>query len=139
MESEIYLPNLPGYRTKPIQSGSKKSSLRLVDGLPIISEDFLPRLTKGRDQQDIYDRNSTSLVSTTSSLIPKSKIRMDPSKLGMILNFKAFFEEDIAYSSKSDERTRVRVCSILYFVENGCISVVEKSQPNSGLPQGCFT
>jgi hypothetical protein len=136
IDNEVFFPNLPGYRSKPVPSGSKKTSLRLVDGLPIVSEDFLPRLTKNRDQKDIDERNATSLVSMTSSLVPRMKIRISPSKVGVILNFKAFFEEDIAYSSKSHERSRIRVCNIMYFAESGCITVVEKPQPNSGIPQG---
>lgn len=135
-EQESYFPNLPGYRSKSSSLGGKRSILKKVDGEAVVTDDILPNIGRSQDYSDAYTQNATSLVSSTSSLMPRPKMRINPQTIGVVLSFHAFFEEDVMYSALTSEGKRIRVCNINYYAETGLISVIEKQQLNSGIPQG---
>ncbi len=54
----------------------------------------------------------------------------------LVYRFMAYFKESVPESSI--ESFRVRKCDILYYKEDNTISIKEKSEQNSGIPQGQF-
>ena len=51
-----------------------------------------------------------------------------------VLRFKAYFKEHVTESSF--ENYRIRPCSILYYLEDDTIQIIEFKSENSGMPQG---
>ncbi|KAK9828561.1 hypothetical protein WJX72_000760 [[Myrmecia] bisecta] len=54
----------------------------------------------------------------------------------MVLRFYAYFKESVPECE--EENFRIRACVLLYYLEDGSLSVVEPKQDNSGLDQGTF-
>ena len=54
----------------------------------------------------------------------------------MTLTFHVYFEESADAQGNNTDRARIRKCHIHYFLEDDTISIVEKPQVNSGIPQG---
>lgn len=118
------VPNLPGYRSKPIKPGPKKSVFTLVGGQVFLKDEYRPSSPGGEDE--------TSIASIASSTFNKSKKFFDETRVGVILNFHAFFEEAV----EGQYQKQVRYCNIFFYSEEGSLKVVEKPQVNSGVSQG---
>lgn len=116
-----YLPNLPGFRSKEIPTGSKKQYFHFVRGEIFMKDEGLPQLA-----------DDMSLTSSMSR--PSTKQNMN--NINIVLTFQAYFEETSSYSTAAIDQNRVRKCNIFYFLENNTISIVEKPVMNSGIPQG---
>lgn len=52
------------------------------------------------------------------------------------LRFYGFFEEKV--SESAFEKNRIRNLIIYYYLEDMSVSIIEKTQNNSGIPQGDF-
>eukprot|EP01038_Epipyxis_sp_PR26KG_P005599 gene5599-7728_t len=121
--SNSFLPNLPGYRSREIKKGPKKSFFKLVNGQVIQKEDYLPPL--GSSGED----DGGSLASVGS---PSKTKRLYLDDIGKILNFQAYFEE----LPDNGDPVRIRKCNIYFYLEDKTLKVVEKPQINSGVSQG---
>ncbi|EDV26223.1 EF-hand domain-containing family member C2 [Trichoplax sp. H2] len=51
-----------------------------------------------------------------------------------VLRFDAYFQE--AVQERREENYRIRMCKVLFYLEDDTIQVVESQQRNSGMPQG---
>jgi len=120
-----FLPNLPGYRSHEIPLTTKKHFFKIIDGLVIPKEEYLPAVNTIDDE--------LGSVGTIGS--PKLRTRTKSRKSGndkAILTFHAYFEE---YPENGNPK-RIRKVNVFYYVEDGTIKIVEKPQMNSGLTQG---
>lgn len=126
-----FLPNLPGYRSSsssPIkESNGRKSLFVKVQGECIYKEEPDIQTTL----LDMNDLSSTSIVSTTA-LQHHKKIKFHEEYANVIMNFKAFYEDQIF----ENKPPTIRKCIIQYFAESGEIAMKELQSRNSGLPFG---
>ena len=127
VEITQFLPNLPGYRTKPLPSGFKKSKFQLVNGAVFLKDEF--ELQSSLTTNNINDEDSTTL-----SIGSPGKKRISMKDIGKVLNFSAYFEE-IPDGLPSDAH-QIRKCNIFYYLEDESVKVIEKPQLNSGVTQG---
>ena len=134
-ETEGFLPNLPGFRAREYHSGTKKSYFTLVDGKPFLRREVQVD-NSSLNLADDASLTSTSLVSSTSSLNVRPKLRTHIENVNIILAFNTYFEEQVPFASSRGNENRIRKATIYYFTEDGTLSVVEKPQKNSGMPQG---
>mmetsp|Transcript_18470 Transcript_18470/g.21249 ORF Transcript_18470/g.21249 Transcript_18470/m.21249 type:complete len:685 (+) Transcript_18470:124-2178(+) len=157
-------PNLPGFRkSSPLRPQSPKGqSLNFVNGFMMVNTPLprepLNQLSLCRrpmtasavlcskevtDCQDVSGRysfsrkkgdrenNALGLPFSPSSQLP-SFIEHDR----RVLLFNAFFEEEVLQSAL--ETTRIHVCDIFFYAEDGTLEIIQKKQENSGIPQGVF-
>jgi hypothetical protein len=120
------LPNLPGFRSKGIQAGPKKSCFQIVNGQAFLRDEYIPQT------QNIEPDDGTSIHSFTQNTINKARKQLAADKQNVILNFLAYFTESVDGTS----RPQVRQCNIFFFVEDGSLKIVEKPVLNSGVSQG---
>ena len=120
-----YLPNIPGFRPKqgPKLNGAKKSFFKLVGGEVFLKEEALPTLA------EIGDETSTIAIGTIS---PKKKRLPSEDVANLILTFNGYFED----RDQSTGALKIRECKIYFYVADSTVKVVEKTQQNSGMPQG---
>lgn len=121
-----FLPNLPGYKPKPIPSGTKKHCFKVVDGQAFLRDEYIPQSTSNE-----FDEG-TSINSFTTTTINKARKQLALTNANIILNFAAYFQEYVEGSN----RPQVRLCNIYFYVEDGSVKVVEKPILNSGVSQG---
>lgn len=116
-----FLPNLPGFRPRPNNSGKKRHCFDVVNGQVFLRPDFIP-------ENSIAEG---SVASIGSSIVQKARKQLSLEQK-VVLNFLAYFEEVV------DEKSppQVRYCNIYFYCEDGSVKVVEKPQINSGVPQG---
>ena len=130
-----YLPHLPGFRSNgsTIRSGAKKQCFEFVRGQIFLKDAALPPVEK----VDIQDKSVLTIGAGTSSLlnVDKSLKHELIKQVGLVLTFTAFFRENVPVDDGIEE-DRVRTCLIFFNIEDSKIMVVEKSQLNSGIPQG---
>lgn len=138
--SEYYsvLPNLPGFRPQVTYKKGKTAYLQIVDGgnFLVDKKDNLPNISNLNSTENKNIQGTTSLISSTSSLAPKQRIRSNIEDINVILTFQAYFEEDVPYNENELIRNRIRKCTIIYYAETGCLAVMERQQQNSGMSQG---
>ena len=134
-EHESFLPNLPGFRARDHHTGAKKQFFTIKNGSPFLQRDGLPELGPG-SISDEASLTSTSLVSTTSSLVARPKIKPVIENIGINLCFNCYFEESVFHTTSNNDEVRVRRCNIYYYTEDNSLAVVEKTTQNSGIPQG---
>ncbi|GMH49726.1 hypothetical protein TL16_g00594 [Triparma laevis f. inornata] len=131
----LSVPNLPGYRpnNNRKQAGAdgfaRKQIWSISHGVAIADEP-IPNVAELV--------RSGSAASIPLALQPKIK---DAGKRylnqgGVCLRFFGYFKEAVYESSI--ENYRVRHCEINYFLEDDTMSICEKKQENSGVPQGTF-
>lgn len=118
-----FLPNLPGFRARPHQSGGKKQFFMLVGGQVFLKDEYIPPAT---------DDDAHSVGTFGSATINKTRKLTAPSVQPITLNFTAYFEE----CPEGERVPQVRVCHIYFFTEDGSLKVVEKAEQNSGTNQG---
>lgn len=123
------LPNLPQYRQKRTPIGKKLRTLDVVNGDIFIRPGLPPISTNSL----IDDHSVNSLGSP--SLLAKSRPRSPEHEVHLILTYQAYFEE-LEVHNPAGSDPRVRKCNIYFYVEDQTISIVEKPQINSGIPQG---
>ncbi|RYY82454.1 hypothetical protein EON63_13290 [archaeon] len=121
---QSFLPNLPGFRSRPPNTGSKKHYFKLVNGSVFLKDENLP----GAGPED--DNNSVGTLG--QSTITKARKMLHTSKAAAILNFTAYFEETLP----SSPDPLIRSCNIFFYTEDGSLKVVEKPQANAGVTQG---
>ena len=120
-----YAPSLPGYKPHPTRENNKKVCyFQTINGNKFVSD---------RDPGS-PDKMKMSLSASISALGNTSTTQYFPSSCldSPVLNFTAV----VAEMAMDSEITRERRCTILFFVENGTIKIVEHAQVNSGIPQG---
>lgn len=127
MEVAPFLPNLPGYRTKALPSGFKKSQFQLVDGMVFLKDDVA-------DLQSSQTMSLNDEESTTLSVGSPGKKKISIKDIGKVLNFSAYFEE--RPDGLPADAKQVRKCNIYYYLEDESVKVIEKPQLNSGVSQG---
>eukprot|EP00602_Paraphysomonas_sp_CaronLab_P006236 CAMPEP_0185024950 /NCGR_PEP_ID=MMETSP1103-20130426/8101_1 /TAXON_ID=36769 /ORGANISM="Paraphysomonas bandaiensis, Strain Caron Lab Isolate" /LENGTH=486 /DNA_ID=CAMNT_0027558049 /DNA_START=121 /DNA_END=1578 /DNA_ORIENTATION=+ len=118
MSSDL-LPSLPGYKAHPIRTnGAKKQYFMTLNGHKFVKDDC-------GDSPDCELSASASIATLGSSasakFFPSSNV--DSS----VLNFTATVADVHDYSANP----RSRRCSILYYVEDNTVKIVEHPQPNS--------
>jgi hypothetical protein len=119
-----YLPNLPGFRPRPLHSNPQKiSCFDIVNGESYLRPQYIP--------QSQIPADDASVTSIGNTIVTKARKQVLSPK-NVILNYSAYFEERVEGSSMP----QVRSCNIYFYVENGTIKVVEKPQVNSGVSQG---
>lgn len=119
-----YLPNLPGFRPRPLNPNLQKiSCFDIVNGEAYLRPQYIP--------QSQYPSDDTSVTSIGNTIVTKARKQVLSPK-NVILNYSAYFEERVEGRSQP----QVRSCNIYFYVENGTIKVVEKPQVNSGVSQG---
>lgn len=121
-----FLPNLPGFKAREMSSGFKKSYFAKTDGV-IFVKDESPMMGGGLDEGSVGTFNTSMLSRSGKKTLGNPDI---------ILTFHAYFEEAANAPGNNTDRIRIRKCNIYYFLEDGTISIVEKPQVNSGIPQG---
>lgn len=121
----LCLPNLPGYKAKEFPPGQKKRFFQIVGGQTFIKDEYIQPSPEGDE-----DSSVTSIIFSR----PKTVTNLD--LVNMILTYQAYFEESSSFSTTTIDSKRVRKCNIYYYLENNTLSIVEKSQMNSGMPQG---
>eukprot|EP01031_Cornospumella_fuschlensis_P027408 gene27408-33102_t len=119
---QSFLPNLPGFRARPRNTGSKKHYFKLVNGAVFLKDENIV----GPDD----DNNSVGTLG--QSTVTKARKMVHTNKASAILNFTAYFEETIPTSPDP----LIRSCNILFYTEDGSLKVVEKPVANSGVTQG---
>ena len=124
MSGQEFLPNLPGFRAREPPSGLKYKFFSKTDGVIFVKDDAAP--VKTLEEGSIASFNST---------MTKSK-KVNSEFINVILTFNAYFEEAANAPGNNTDKARIRKCNILYFLEDDTISIVEKAQVNSGMPQG---
>ena len=80
----------------------------------------------------------------TSQNVTKSKVPSDNKNLlpqwikydKNVLRFEGYFDEHVTESAY--ENWRIRPCTILYYLEDDTVHVIENKYENSGIPQGDF-
>mmetsp|Transcript_14106 Transcript_14106/g.23465 ORF Transcript_14106/g.23465 Transcript_14106/m.23465 type:complete len:613 (-) Transcript_14106:247-2085(-) len=118
-----FLPNLPGFRSKPTPSGYRKHIFQIVNG-QVIEQDRA--ITSG---SEVMDDASVTSIGNTIATLHKRKPTMEMQ--GLTLTFQAYFEE-----RPIDRPAQVRKCNIYFFIDDGSLKIVEKPQVNSGVSQG---
>ncbi len=120
-----FLPNLPGFRAKELNTGPKKQHFTLVNGQVFLRDECLPAIGNG-------DGDDSSVMTFGSQSMTKTKRNIATENL--ILTFQAYFEErpDNSHAKSS----QIRKCNVYFYLEDGTIKIVEKPQLNSGVSQG---
>lgn len=77
-----------------------------------------------------------SMVSFSSATVARTGRKVNAENINVTLTFHAYFEEAADAPGNNTDRPRIRKCNIYYFLEDDTISIVEKPQMNSGIPQG---
>lgn len=135
-EALAFLPNLPGYRSKPVRSVKKEAHLRTINGSNFMKEDIFPKLD-GPSSPGGGDDGSVNTYNTSmTSFANKIKPRGGPDSSEAFLTFSAYFEEVSSYSTAPIDQMRIRKCKILFSLEAGTTTIIEKPVINSGIPQG---
>lgn len=119
-----YAPSLPGYKPHPQRENNKKICyFKTVNGNKFVSD---------RDNSGSAPPLAPS--SSIASLGSSSSGKFFPSSCSdsEVLNFTA----TVVDTPLDSDIARERRCSILYYVTDGSIKIVEHAQINSGTPQG---
>lgn len=119
------LPNLPGFRAKPANTGFKKTYFKLVDGQGFLKDEYVPPL-------GTLEGDEGSVASFANTTVSKARKQLALQNANVILNFGGYFEEYVEGSN----RAQVRYCNVFFFVEDGTLKIVEKPVINSGVSQG---
>lgn len=131
------LPQLPGYRSNTHRIGSKKQTLKYIEGQRYLL-----------DPADGYSETVKNLKSsdscTTLSLGRSRPGEPAPTKpafrfvlnSNQVLCFFGYFKEAVHESNL--ENHRIRKCEILFYLEDDSMQINERKQENSGVPQGNF-
>lgn len=122
------LPNLPGYRPRELHSSSRPTTFEIVAG-HMFQRDQLPLIGTGG-----LEESSLSSIGSASRLT-KSRSKSPTRGEHLTLTFQAYFEETPSFGPEMGQQ-RIRRCNIYYFIDDGKLSIVERSQPNSGMTQG---
>jgi hypothetical protein len=138
-----FLPNLPGYRLQKnapaTASGAKRVKMfRIIDGLVFPKDLSLPNIeTNGGEfngEKSVMVLGSGGMTSLISR--PQSRA-LEMNRVNVVLTFFASFIQvspngsiDTANNKKS------RTVNIYFYTEDGTMSIVERPELNSGLPQG---
>lgn len=143
-----FLPNLPGFRTSKslTQTGAKKQCFHFVNGQIFMKDETLPPVGGLGGSVDLTDRSVLS-IGTTSNILTRPLSRAEKQQSAQVVNtvltFQAYFVEQMesdpdSYdpASSSLAESRVRKCNIYFYVDSGCMMIVEKPSLNSGIPQG---
>lgn len=120
-----YAPSLPGYKPHESRDNNKKACyFQTVNGNKFVSD----RDNNAPQNQKMAGSSSIASLgnSASSKFFPSSCLDSD------VLNFTAIVAETHMETNVSRERR----CSILYYVTDGTIKIVEHAQTNSGIPQG---
>lgn len=121
-----YLPSLPGFKAREVPSGTKHHYFKKNDGVIFVKEDV--PLGQGLDEN--------SIVSFSSGTLSRTGRKVNTENINVTLTFHAYFEEGADAPGNNTDKPRIRKCHIHYFLEDDTISIVEKPQMNSGIPQG---
>jgi len=137
IDTNKLLPNLPGYRVKEAPNGIKKQHFLMINGEKFIKDDVLPSISAGTATfADDASVNTSAYSTAMTSFSNKPKSRPGLSSAPDVYTFHAYFVEVSSYSKAPIDETRVRKCNIHYYIESGMITIIEKPQLNSGMPQG---
>ena len=120
-----YAPSLPGYKPHTERENNKKTCyFQTVNGNKFVSD----RDNTSPNKQKLSASSSISALGSSSSgkFFPSSCLDSE------VLNFTA----TVIDTQMDSNGARERRCSILYYVQDGSIKIVEHAQVNSGTPQG---
>lgn len=138
VESHEVLPQLPGFRSNVHKSGSKKQSLKYIEGQRYLLE------PPGSDNMMGSAKMSSSNSATSLTLSRGRPGEPAPTKpafryvlnSAQVLCFFGYFKEAVHESFL--ENHRIRKVEIYYYLEDDAMQIVERKQENSGVPQGNF-
>ena len=135
-----FLPNLPGYRIKkhvPQPGGPKRVKMfRIINGLVFPKDLTLPHI----DANGVESRGEASMMalgsggSTALASRPESRA-IDLRNVNVVLSFQAHFIQRNP-NGTVDSGNMTRKVNLYFYIEDGTMSIVERPQMNSGVPQG---
>lgn len=118
MSSCNFIPNLPGFKPHEVhKSGQKKHFLSITGGHRFVEDSKYEAFSN-------YDLTASASIASLGSVSP-TKISGSSTSLQPILKFAAEFDGG-------------RKCTILFYVEDNSIKIVESTEANSGRGSGVF-
>eukprot|EP00192_Tetraselmis_astigmatica_P007562 CAMPEP_0117683132 /NCGR_PEP_ID=MMETSP0804-20121206/20178_1 /TAXON_ID=1074897 /ORGANISM="Tetraselmis astigmatica, Strain CCMP880" /LENGTH=777 /DNA_ID=CAMNT_0005493587 /DNA_START=388 /DNA_END=2721 /DNA_ORIENTATION=- len=138
----IPIPLLPGnkvYNPKDYQR-PKQQRCRVEQGIAVLMDHPYERKvdTSGTTkQQTLYTPKSTKAI--TEAFNQTNQQQVLPPWVAYdrkVLRFYAYFQESVPESPL--EHSRVRKCTVLFYLEDGTLQILEQREDNSGMPQGSF-
>jgi len=139
------LPNLPGYRVLPTAAKSAKKTqlFQHIDGMIFPKELPAPAPYHDGSDESVHTHDVMSLGpggTTSMTSRPHSRPHIQSQlytvkSAAIVLSFIASFTS-ISPNGSLDDGKKVRKANIYYYEEDGTMSVVERPQLNSGVPQG---
>ena len=142
-ESMLYRPQLLKYKYKTciekpvltdtydpdtmnsLKSLMKTTSINLAHQKNALSSRYNERF------QTSQNATKSQITSENKNLLPQW-IKYDKN----VLRFEGYFDEHVTESAY--ENWRIRPCTILYYLEDDTVHVIENKYENSGIPQGDF-
>jgi len=122
-----FLPSLPGFKPREIPTGQKAHYFSKKGDVTFVKEE-------GNMPGEGLDEGS--MASFSSGTLARTGRKINAENINVTLTFHAYFEEAANAPGNNTDKSRIRKCNIYYFLEDDTISIVEKPQMNSGIPQG---
>ena len=143
-ESMLYRPQLLKYKYKtciekpvltdtydPDTMNSLKSLMKTTSLNMNLSRQKNPSYTRYQEHFETSNNIKSQIPSDNKNLLPQW-IKYDKN----VLRFEGYFDEHVTESAY--ENWRIRPCTILYYLEDDTVHVIENKYENSGIPQGDF-
>jgi len=119
-----FIPNLPGFKPHDIhRNGKRVNHLRVFEGIRFVLENESGSSLHGNASTSSLDLNASASITSLGSVAPGKHPQGSHSEYP-ILKFDAIFG--------------TRKASILYYVEDSSMKIIEVPEVNSGISQGVF-